>query len=622
MLQTIREHTQGWIAGTIISIIILTFALWGIHSYFEGGGSNNVVADVNGTQITNQQLASAYERLKRQLQAANQTAIANNDALLKTRALQGLIEIEVLKQAAIAQGFFVSWDQVYGYLQSLPDFQVNGQFSPERLQQILSSALLSQNQFLELVQASLLIDQPKLGIAFSAAPLPYEVDSSIALINQERDIDYVNIPTKIFLEKIKDIPAGRIEAYYKENKKLFMTPEKISVEYVLLSLPEVIKQIQPTQQELLRYYDENQNAFTSPMQWKLQGYKIPMKDDSPAAVKETELKAISLREDLLQGKKVPANSGYEPYLTKQTFISITEVPEEVQKQVSNLVKPNQVTQPLKTSDGWVVIKAIEIKAPQPLKYEAALPKIEELYKRMKGEERFSELREQLADAVYEHPDSLEPAAEKLKLKVQSTQMFSRDTGNQNDISQFKNVRELAYGNEVLNAKNNSDVIQPSPEVVVAIHLKSHEPAAPVPLSQVQTKISEELKKKQAETASQQYADELLLKLKQGSDLKQTAQTQHLHYNSVGFIGRYSEKVDSAILDKVFRMPHPKNKVVYSITQIPNGYAIIALKSVRVGKIEEKQKIAFAEQVQNANGLLEYELYKLSMLEKAKIKVTQ
>ncbi len=68
MLQTIREHTQGWIAGTIISIIILTFALWGIHSYFIGGGANTNVAEVNGIEITKEQLAVAYERLRRQAQ--------------------------------------------------------------------------------------------------------------------------------------------------------------------------------------------------------------------------------------------------------------------------------------------------------------------------------------------------------------------------------------------------------------------------------------------------------------------------------------------------------------------------------------------------------------------------
>ena len=103
MLQTIREHTQGWIAGTIITIIILTFALWGIHSYFVGGGASSVVAEVNGVDITKEQLTVAYERLRRQIQiqyGANNPITAKDEVALKNRALQALIDIEVLKQAS------------------------------------------------------------------------------------------------------------------------------------------------------------------------------------------------------------------------------------------------------------------------------------------------------------------------------------------------------------------------------------------------------------------------------------------------------------------------------------------------------------------------------------------
>ena len=83
MLQTIREHTQGWIAGTIISLIILSFALWGIHSYFVGGGNNSVVAEVNGTEISREQLTVAYERLRRQAQSQYGANPSRNEAAFK-----------------------------------------------------------------------------------------------------------------------------------------------------------------------------------------------------------------------------------------------------------------------------------------------------------------------------------------------------------------------------------------------------------------------------------------------------------------------------------------------------------------------------------------------------------
>ena len=91
--------------------------------------------------------------------------------------------------------------QIDNYLQSMPEFQVNGQFSLDRFQEILSSTLLSTSEFLELIKTSLLIDQPKLGIIFTSFALPDETNYTIALVNQERDIDYINIPLQYFLSQ-------------------------------------------------------------------------------------------------------------------------------------------------------------------------------------------------------------------------------------------------------------------------------------------------------------------------------------------------------------------------------------------------------------------------------------
>ena len=38
LLQKIRDHAQGWFAYTIIGLLTIPFAVWGINYYFEGGG--------------------------------------------------------------------------------------------------------------------------------------------------------------------------------------------------------------------------------------------------------------------------------------------------------------------------------------------------------------------------------------------------------------------------------------------------------------------------------------------------------------------------------------------------------------------------------------------------------
>ncbi len=105
-----------------------------------------------GVDVTKEQLTVAYERLRRQMQNQYGAAAMKDDNSLKERALNTIIDLEVLKQSSVNQGFGVSDTQVDGYLQSMPEFQVDGRFSIDRFQEILSSTMLSISEFLEIIR--------------------------------------------------------------------------------------------------------------------------------------------------------------------------------------------------------------------------------------------------------------------------------------------------------------------------------------------------------------------------------------------------------------------------------------------------------------------------------------
>ena len=627
MLQTIREHTQGWIAGIVITIVILSFALWGIHSYFEGGANNTIVAEVNGVEITKEQLAVAYERLRRQAQiqyGANTPISAKDDVALKNRALHSLIEIEVLKQASTLQGFGISDMQIDNYLQNMPEFQVDGQFSLEKFQEILSSTMLSTGEFLGLIKTSLLLDQPKLGMIFSSFALPNETAYTIALVNEERDIAYVDIPLQRFLSQPINVSPEKIKAYYDKHQADFMTPEQVNVDYVELTLKDLSAKITPTETMLKSFYNENINAYTRPTEWKLADIEIPVgvnasQEDIAAAKREASevLKLIEKGEDFAKlAHKYPGS------FTTSNWVSLNQVPAELQKPVAELAKPGQVSELVKTSKGLVIIKAVDIKEPKIQAFDVVKDKVKESYVHQHAEEKFAELREQLADATYEHPDSLQYASKTLNLPIKSSELFTKDkTGT--DIAQFKKVRDAAFSNDVLNLQNNSDVLQINPETVVVIRVKSHIASALLPLNSISKQIEEKLKTTEAEQLAQKSAKELISELQAGqADPLTVANKNQLTWKQTGFIGRYATKVDFAILDLAFRLPHDVKKPVYGIARLPNGYAIVMVKAVKQGTVpDKKQNAIFAEQVQNSEGLLEYELYKQSQMSKAKINIT-
>ena len=479
MLQSLRDHTQGWIAKVIIALLILSFALWGIHSYLTGSAVNPDIAKVNGTAISKTQLAVAYERARSQMQAQSNLSVLSpgSEKNLKERTLQELIYIQVLKQASLKQDYRISQYQVDNFLESMPQFQVSGRFSLERFKQMLAANSYSPNAVLESIGTTLLIDQPRLGILLTSFALPDEVAEGVALVNQERDIDYISLPFQLFSKKITVMSQDKITHFYQQHKEDFKTAEQVSVDYILLS--------------------------------------------------------------------------------------------------------------------------------------------------NKSEEKLAVLKEKLVKLTYEHPDTLKLAAEELGLPIKTSVLFTKNQGVKQDISANNKVREIAFSNDVLIDKNNSDVIQYSPDSLIVLRVKSHIPTTVLPLHTVQQQIVAELKKIEIARQTQVAANEILQKLQQAAiSPEKIVQPYAVTWQKAGRIGRHSTQLDSAIVDAAFSLPKPNgNTIFYAVTKVPSGYAIVGVKAVKEGKITSNNEYrVFAEQMQNAQGLIEYEVYKQNLINQAKITI--
>ncbi|MDX1902397.1 MAG: SurA N-terminal domain-containing protein [Gammaproteobacteria bacterium] len=305
MLQGIRKYTHGWLAGIIISILILSFALWGIHSYMSQGASNDHVAEVNGKQITRNELSITYERLSRQQEAKTNQPLTGADVIaLKKKALQTLIDSQVMRQAIYDYHYRVSPEQLEAFLQAMPQFQEDGRFSPERVQAVLSSSLYTPHSFIDLIQGSLLIEQPHQGILASSFALPDEISTAVSLMGEKRNIGYVIIPNEYFIKKNISVSEQSIQQYYTTHQADFSLPEQITVNYLLLSIDDIVKQIHPDEKDLMRYYSENKNTFQD-KDGKLQSYNdVKQSIVDAVARQQAEILFAKLREQL-------ANISYE-----------------------------------------------------------------------------------------------------------------------------------------------------------------------------------------------------------------------------------------------------------------------------------------------------------------------
>lgn len=265
MLQNIRDRSQGWITSVIIGIIAFTFVLWGVNSYV-GSGNTDTMANVNGETITRGQVQLAYERLRQQQQVQLGADFAINhdvEKQLKQQALNQLVTTDVLTQSALKQGLRFTDQQLSVVLRTIPAFQVNGQFSPKRFHEVLNSMLYNERSFLMDMRSGMLINQMRFGMLNSAFALKSEVDAVIKLVNQRRDIRYVVLPYKEFIPKVT-VSEQAIQDYYRKHQNEFKTPEQVSVEYLELAVSDLKAQQKVDTAQVLQYYKDNIDNFTSP----------------------------------------------------------------------------------------------------------------------------------------------------------------------------------------------------------------------------------------------------------------------------------------------------------------------------------------------------------------------
>ena len=259
MLQKIGEHIQGWIAGVVITLVALTFVLWGLEYYISNGNHKNVMATVNGTDISAQQFNLTYNAMKAQYGQGGNLSTAMQQQL-QNYALQELILNQALLQTAQKAGFAITRQQAEQAVMQFPEFQVDGKFSPERLQQLLAANNMNLGEFMQNMRSSLVLDQLSTGIQNSAFALPNEIQQTYALLKQQRSFGYFILPLASIAKPAQASPQD-IKNYYDQHQSEFLAPEQVKVAYIILTPDQVRETVKIDPAQVKQYYEDNKTQF-------------------------------------------------------------------------------------------------------------------------------------------------------------------------------------------------------------------------------------------------------------------------------------------------------------------------------------------------------------------------
>ena len=611
MLHFIREKAQGWIAWTIVGLLIIPFALWGINQYF-GNGGQLVAATVNGTEISQQAFQQAfYEQRGRMQEMLGQQYDARiMDPQVRQRAINELVDSELLSQYADQHGYRVSNNSVVATIQGIDAFRENGVFSTELYRQQVQAQGQSTTMFEHRVKKALLTSQLPMGLAGSVFITDAELNEILRLQAQKREASYLKLDVKKYQDQA-DATDEAVQQYYEANRERFMTPEKVSVEYIELAASDLGKDKHPTEDQLRAFYKEHSTQYVVPEERRASHIliKIPEAADD-SQVEAARAKANEVLARVRKGESFKALAkefSDDPGSAKQGgdlgFFGRGIMEPDFENAAFSL-KEGEVSDLVLTSFGFHIIKLDEIRAEKAKPFEQVRAEILKQYQQDAAEKEYFDLAEKLTNLAYETPDSLASVADKLGLKLQTSGFVARSGGE--GIFANPKVMAAAFSAEVVKQGYNSEPIEIGENHVVVLRMKEHQPAADQPLEAVADQIKRMIVAQKGKERAQAAAEALLKRLEKGESRAAIAKELGGEWQKAGVIERSAAKPEPAIVRQVLRLPRPAGDTAsYGSVGLASGdFALLAVDKVIDGDpaaMDKAEREALRGQLANLRG---------------------
>ncbi|MFK8067051.1 MAG: SurA N-terminal domain-containing protein [Gammaproteobacteria bacterium] len=593
MLQSIREHSQGWLAWLIVGLISVPFALWGINSYMDGG-SNVTVASVNGKDIGLSQYQNAIQNYTERLQQMfgdkfDVNSLDQNN--IKQEVINSLVEQRVIDQVSRKSGMRISNNQLAARIQSLESFQdENGKFSNDLYERRLTQSGASPASFEIQLRGDMLQNQLLKAISDTSFVTKQEENQIGLLQTQKRDIIYTTISADQFRDQAK-VSEKEITDYYQKNKENYKTEESVRVNYIDLSTEELAKQIDVDDSILQAYYQSNLQDYTLEERRVAQHIFVALDPDAaPEIVTKATASAKKLLELVKSGidfddipQKHAGLLSSEDEVGKTGAVSKGVMDAEFDEALFGL-NVGETSEIVRSKRGLHVIKLVEIQEGKTSTFAESKGDVETKYRQSQAEAKYYEVADELQNLVFENQDSLEVASDTLGLEIRQSEAFTRSKGD--DLTSLPNVVEAAFSSSVLEG-GNSEPLELSDTRLIVLRAFDHKPAVIKELSAVRDTVKTTILNNKLKDMAQAHGTAVLAKLNEGETPEQLAISESIEWTKNESVSREDPDVKRSILRSVFKLGRPsKGKAVYTgFTDGLNDYTIVGVSAVNNTDIE-------------------------------------
>ncbi|HEY0587231.1 MAG TPA: SurA N-terminal domain-containing protein, partial [Pseudoduganella sp.] len=507
-------------------LIVPSFVLVGVSGVTLFGEDANTIAKVAGYPLTQQEWENAQrnqlDRMRQQMgQQFDQKLFDTPE--FKQNVLDQLIAQRAVNAEIRRAHMTVSNEKVQQtVLAQLPMLiKADGTFDVEQYRQILAAQGMNVDTHQNQLRNDLALEQVASGIELSGFA-PRTVAKSISDYgSQEREVQELALPISQFLPNVK-VTDEMVKSFYDKNAKLFEIPESAKIEYVVLNADAVASQVNVSDEEVAAYYKANEKRFATEEARRASHILIKAEGDKAAAKAKAEAVLAEVRKNPGDFAKIAKAKSDDPgsaeqggdldVLVKGTFVKPVE--DAILK-----LKQGEISGLVESEFGYHIITVTELKPAHGKPLDEVKGEVAADLKKQKAGKLYAEMSEQFTDTVYSQYESLKPAADKLKLKIETMDGIGRQPNPVLGAAPFNNTKflEKLFSDDTLKNKRNTEAVEVAPQTLVAGRIVEFKPASKKPLAEVEAAIKQRVAMEEAMKAAKKAGEDKLAAAKKTGD---------------------------------------------------------------------------------------------------------
>ncbi|HBY41958.1 SurA N-terminal domain-containing protein [Marisediminitalea sp.] len=626
MLERIREGSQGPWAMAIIVLIVLSFVFAGVSSYVSSSGVT-AAAEVNGEEISQQDVERAYQSQRARLEAQfgeSIGALFSDENYLRDfrlNVLDRLIADTLVLQKAEELGLRVSDKQIREAIVQMPEFQTAGTFDNERYLMLLRQNGFQPASFSNYMRQQMTREQLARAVSASDFALPTEVTLANALQQQTRNAEYLIVDSAPFASEV-ELSDEEVNTFYEANLAQFDTQEKVNIAYVILSVDDLKGDVTVSDEEVEQYYTENNLLYKTAEERRVSHIIIEFGDDEAAA----KAKAEALVAELANGADFAtlAQENSDDTFTAENggdldFITAGMMDEAFDDAAFSLAQVGDVSDVVETEFGYHIIKLTDIKPEEVTPLAEVSEEIRNQLATDKATDRFYSLQNDMANLAFEVPDTLEDVAGVANKPVKETGLVSAQLvpAPLNVPAVTSRVFDPAFIEEGL----NSDLIELDDDTIAFVRIAEHEPQRTQSLDEVRTRILAQLRAEKAQQAAADWATNVVEQIKAGETPSLELGDVTLSWESKEALTRTSGELPRALVETLFTLGNaaPDN---IDIAELGSGdVGIVKVTGINQPEaLSEEDSAALAQQIATASAQTGYQAFIDSLRNAADVKI--